>query len=477
MRRGLILAVLVALLITQSGVFSVAAAPLFTTQTNSTPLEIDDDVLDNTVIMPAEIIADVNISITFEKIDDAATPACIPLGGAGHNGGDAFNPEISFSLESPLGTVVDLVFDDNSTATYSSYTAYSDVNTVIFDDAAAFQVGGSFPITARLQPEEPLSAFNGEDALGTWTLHSGDNASGDPLCLYEWTLAVNKTLSLGGGGGGGITFSNTTPGEIDNGVNVSSIFVNPGGTILDVSATIRFEKIANHIDDPACTALGGPGHDGSDPFNGEISFRLESPSGTMINLVFDFNAAETYTDDDVYGGVVDVTFDDAAAKLVGGPAPAMGNFRPEEPLSAFDGEDATGLWNLYFGDYADEDPLCLYQWSLTFDFPGGSSAQPEDEGPRCTLKNMPATIYIGADNTFTASGMGRLEDLRFRNVDGGGFSWLVPISVTRNGNSWEATFSNANGYGMTAIEPGVYQVNCFGPGGTSGGAIKVTVLR
>lgn len=302
-------AVSVILLLIQLGSFPVLAAPLFTTQTNSTPLEIDNTVLDSTVIMPAGIITDVNISITFEKISDSSSPACIPLGGSGHDGNSPYNTEISFSLESPLGTVVDLVLDQSTTATYTSSTAYGGVNTVIFDDAATFQVGGSFPITAVLQPEEPLSTFNGEAAAGTWILHAGDNSGADPLCLYEWTLAVNETLAFGGGGG-------TT-----------------------------------------------------------------------------------------------------------------------------------------------------------------SSGDKADEAPRCALKEIPTKIYIGPAITFTASGTGRLEALRFRNVDSGGFSWLVPSSVSRSGNSWEATFSNANLFGMTAIEPGVYQVICFGPGGTSGEAIKVTVVR
>lgn len=467
-------AAFVALLLILVGTFRVFAAPLFTTQTNSTPLEIDDTVLDSTVVMPAELISDVNISITFEKIDDGGSPACIPLGGSGHNGGDAFNEEISFSLESPQGTVVNLVFDSSTTETYTNSVAYSGVNTVIFDDAAAFQVGGSFPITAVLQPEEPLSAFNGEDALGTWILHAGDNSSSDPLCLYEWTLAVNETLGSSGGGGGS-TFSNTTPLEIDDDVLISSILVNPGGTILDLTVTIQFEKI-DDAGSPACTPLGGSGHDGGDPFNPEISFVLQSPSGTQVNLVFDFDSGETYTADDVYSGVATVIFDDAAFAQVGGPAPASGTFRAEELLSAFDGEDAAGLWLLFAGDNAGGDPLCLYQWSLTFDFPGGSAVDGGDE-PRCSLKEIKLIIYTGADNFFNASGLGRLEQLRFRSVDGGGLSWLVPLDVSREGNRWEATFSNTNAFGMTAVEPGEYQVTCFGPGGSEGGSIRVTVVR
>ena len=49
-------------------------------------------------------------------------------------------------------------------------------------------------------------------------------------------------------------------------------------------------------------------------------------------------------------------FDDEAATAIGaGAAPFTGSFRPEEPLSAFDGKPVNGTWTLRIADVAAGD--------------------------------------------------------------------------------------------------------------------------
>jgi subtilisin-like proprotein convertase family protein len=65
--------------------------------------------------------------------------------------------------------------------------------TYIFDDSALSSiVSGPFLTTGgTYRPEQPLSTFNGLDALGNWTLRVGDNAFGDTGSFAGWSLQIN----------------------------------------------------------------------------------------------------------------------------------------------------------------------------------------------------------------------------------------------------------------------------------------------
>ena len=56
-------------------------------------------------------------------------------------------------------------------------------------------------ISGTLTPNNPLSAFNGQNITGTWTLNVSDNASGDVGTLDVW--CVNQPIATGGGDPGG----------------------------------------------------------------------------------------------------------------------------------------------------------------------------------------------------------------------------------------------------------------------------------
>jgi subtilisin-like proprotein convertase family protein len=87
---------------------------------------------------------------------------------------------------------------------------------------------------------------------------------------------------------------------------------------------------------------------------------LKSPAGTSVLL---FNQRGTFLTDDFVGTLFD---DDATAPVATAPGPFHGCFRPEQPLSAFDGQSADGTWTL-------EVKTCLYEtsvtsWTLHLDF-------------------------------------------------------------------------------------------------------------
>ncbi|GJM40152.1 MAG: hypothetical protein DHS20C20_04340 [Ardenticatenaceae bacterium] len=162
-----------------------------------------------------------------------------------------------------------------------------------------------------------------------------------------------------------VTKSNANDGaadgnEITRTVELTTSDFATGSTISTVTTTVEFAKI-DAVDAGSCFTTG---HQGGDPINREIYMYLTSPTGTRVDLIF--NAPNfTYTDNSIYGGTATVVFDDAAATLVGGPAPSSGTFRPEEALNAFFGEDPLGTWTLTVGDSLQSAPVCFYDFSLT----------------------------------------------------------------------------------------------------------------
>jgi hypothetical protein len=165
-----------------------------------------------------------------------------------------------------------------------------------------------------------------------------------------------------------IVVSNGTPGSVDNSVDTRTVDVTTaqapaGAKITDVNITVDFEKDG----DDDC---GIPDTQYSYP--DEISMALMSPGATTVNLVFDTTPGPpSYTTAFVDAPPVVVTFDDAAASLVGttnGGIPESGTFRPVEPLSAFNGEGLHGTWTFRFGDEYPSDFLCFNSFDLEITF-------------------------------------------------------------------------------------------------------------
>ena len=86
----------------------------------------------------------------------------------------------------------------------------------------------------------------------------------------------------------------------------------------------------------------------------DLTVTLESPSGTVVTL------ADGVGDPFVSPNFTDTVFDDSATTSINdGVAPYTGSFTPEEPLSAFYGEDPNGTWMLLF------TPIACTAWGGT----------------------------------------------------------------------------------------------------------------
>ena len=93
-------------------------------------------------------------------------------------------------------------------------------------------------------------------------------------------------------------------------------------------------------------------------FDGDLVISVIGPDGTTVLLSNRRGGGgDNFTD---------TVFDDEAATAISaGSAPFTGSFRPEQPLSAFDGKPAAGQWKLRISDEAGDDTGTLSGWGLT----------------------------------------------------------------------------------------------------------------
>lgn len=136
----------------------------------------------------ASPVTKVTLSVTFTKCDDSisSTGVCLGLG-------EPFYDEMGLRLTSPTGVVVVLIAP-SITFTVGG-VAPGRTSTFVFDDDAAAPVSASMSAggivsSGTYRPQNPLSAFNGINGNGSWTISIEDGGRRDPLSLNNWTLSV-----------------------------------------------------------------------------------------------------------------------------------------------------------------------------------------------------------------------------------------------------------------------------------------------
>ncbi len=186
------------------------------------------------------------------------------------------------------------------------------------------------------------------------------------ICLSVFLVMLGATAVLVQAAT--VSKTNTTDGvadrkEITRTVTFSGGDFSAGGRVSNVTLSVELEKT-----DVSCGSYSS-----GNVFNREIYMMLTSPNSTEIVLIESIlgnggsGNPSSFSSNDVYNGVVTITFDDDAATQIGGPAPADGTFRPEQPLSSFIGEDPLGEWVLTIGDSTNGAPLCFYEMTLNID--------------------------------------------------------------------------------------------------------------
>lgn len=237
-----------------------------------------------------------------------------------------YTNDLRITLISPQGTGVMLVEREGGSGNNFSGTT--------FDDAAVRSIiGADAPFSGSFRPESSLSAFDGEDPNGVWTLRVEDTAALDGGVLSLWKLVLDD---------GHVEFTNNRPEVISaSGRNtvVSTIdATGMGGAVVeDVFVEVDLEH----------TWLN------------DLRLTLRSPADTSVTLI----AQEGGSGDDLRNTVFD---DSADASITDGAAPFAGRFRPEQPLAEFREEIVNGTWTLEVSDEANLDGGKLHSWTIGF---------------------------------------------------------------------------------------------------------------
>jgi serine protease len=128
------------------------------------------------------LIDSISISITWHKKDGGTEYQCDLADG----GARAFNEEVSFSIKSPFGKIVELV----RTGDYGTGTVTSGQVTTIFSNYGSALIGDPLPISGSFKAAGDLSVYENEVAQGDWTLIANDAATLDPLCIIDFAVII-----------------------------------------------------------------------------------------------------------------------------------------------------------------------------------------------------------------------------------------------------------------------------------------------
>lgn len=173
-------------------------------------------------------------------------------------------------------------------------------------------------------------------------------------------------------------------------------------------------------------------------WDGDLIIKLLPPVGSPITLV-----SRRGSSGDNFTGT---TLDDAATTPISsGTAPFAGTYRPEQPLSAANGQAINGSWMLSVSDNAAADVGTLTGWSLDI--------QPAI--PVCSVYTGPSIFAV--------------------SQSGGALGASTPITIT--GLHFPTTVSVSFG-SQTATNVRVVsdtKITAVTPPGTSGGAVDVSV--
>jgi extracellular elastinolytic metalloproteinase len=131
-------------------------------------------------------------------------------------------------------------------------------------------------------------------------------------------------------GSGNIAVPIPDVNTVDIPVNVTDV-----GAVADINVKLRL----NHT------------------FDGDLVMTLIGPDGTSVRLATNRGGGGDNfgTGANDCSGVPTVFDDSAAAAISGGSAPFAGSFRPDSPLSAFNGKGLTGTWILRISDVGAAD--------------------------------------------------------------------------------------------------------------------------
>ncbi len=157
------------------------------------PVAVPDNVGTGVnIVLPVSGVTGLINDLNFRL--DAITGCDTTTGNPNASVTHTFNGDLSFKLTSPQGTTVSLIASRGG--------AGQNFCTVTLDDDGGFPAASTIPatgaVTGNFAPESPLSAFDGQNANGNWTLNVADTGAADTGTLNRFSLLITPTVCLGG---------------------------------------------------------------------------------------------------------------------------------------------------------------------------------------------------------------------------------------------------------------------------------------
>lgn len=421
------------------------------------------------VVVPAGVTGTFVVTIKATNIAGDGVP----------NFGGPLDQDFALVVYNAVAAAVPVIAGDNAAIVAESCSPANgaiDPNETVTVNFALKNIGtgNTGNLVATLLPGGGVTAPSGPQSYGV--LVAGGPAVSRPFTFTAnaacgGTLTASLQLQDGASSLGTVTFSFTvgklnpltvTANYSTGGVAVpipdlttieSPITVVDTGVVADVNVRIRL----NHT------------------FDGDLDIFLVGPDNTTIELSTDNGGAG----DNFGAGATDCTgtftvFDDAAASsIVGAIAPFAGSFRPEQPLSAFNGKSLAGTWKLRITDDAGADVGTLFCWELQISRQNfvccGVPGTPIPVAAGSTLvaeSCVPANGALDPDETVTVS-------FALNNAGSGDTTNLVATLLATGGVN---TPSGPQTYGVVpAGGPPVSRPFTFVPRAACGGTVTATL--
>jgi subtilisin-like proprotein convertase family protein len=205
------------------------------------------------VAIPDGVVAGVNIPLVVSGITGnigdinfrVDGSSCNSTVGGTTNGIDhTWVGDVIIKLTSPGGTTVTLV--DRIGVPASTFgNSGNNFCQAVLDDQGAFPPIENFagqPVSGNFSPNNPLSAFNGQNPNGTWTLNVSDAATGDTGNVRAFSLLI-APLVCNGACQGSPLINTSTVLSCNAGNTVATITVTNSGTGTANSVMLTTAKI------------------------------------------------------------------------------------------------------------------------------------------------------------------------------------------------------------------------------------------
>ncbi|MFH1196964.1 MAG: FISUMP domain-containing protein [bacterium] len=275
---------------------------------------------------------------------------------------------VSFYIISPSNSRVLLAHGID--VSFGSLAGIDMTNTRFNDEAASSITNGTSPYVGNYRPIGSLSMLDNESMNGNWELAVYNNTNWTATCSYS--LVITSDIS--------------TPSEpVDYGTEFqSSAFIipsnNPGTTVNSI--IIGNNETINEVNVRVTFDATSPG---AVNLVRNITLTLESPSGNTVLLGKGIDVTNGFLHGSaLYKMIFD---DDLGVPQSVSSVPAYSEiYKPIEFLSAFNGENCNGTWNLYV--YNQENYSAIASWSLYLN----PEQVPVEEEP---CPGLPTVIYEG----------------------------------------------------------------------------------